>query len=554
MGDTWWSSIDLTTQQDREKLPLMGMLPDENTLSRHDGISSYGNSTALAESPFKEGVLWVGTDDGNLQLSKDGGKTWANLIGKFDGLPSLTYVSRIVASQHDEERTYVAFDGHRNDDFNPYVFVTEDLGMTWTSLSGDLPVGSTVNVIREHHRNPDLLFLGTERGAYFSIDRGQRWARLEGNLPMVPVDDIAIHPRENDLILGTHGRSVLILDDITPLEQLSADVFESESHLFTIRPAERFQYYDNKGFTHHKMFIAPNPLFGAIITYYLKDEQGEEDNVTLTILDQTGSEIRKLEGTKKQGFNRLNWDLRYERAVSGDEGSRSSPSAPFVIPGEYTVKLTAAGTNLTTSVAVDLDPRITTPKAELIAQRDIALELNQMYAKGYRANETLQALEKQIQDLKERLEPTENLDESITSDMDAMTENIKDIRLKLMGERGRRDVRPVVGSISSLSRNITGYTAAPTAKQVERKEQFARKLDEVLEEVNNLIEGEIPKLNQKLSKGNILLQRLVTVLHRCHSADQTSLDGDDVESASHVADEEIGSIQRHHLALAILCG
>jgi len=203
-GDTWTASPDLTTQQDRDKLQIMGMLADENTLSRHDGIYSYGTITTVAESPVKAGILWVGTDDGNVQVSKDGGKEWTNLIGKIKGVPKFTYVSRIIASHFVESRAYVTFDGHRNSDFKAYVYVTEDLGKTWKSIANNLPQGGTVNVIREHPRNQKLLFVGTERGAYFSIDRRENWIKFEGNFPIVPVDDIAIHPRENDLIFGTH--------------------------------------------------------------------------------------------------------------------------------------------------------------------------------------------------------------------------------------------------------------------------------------------------------------------------------------------------------------
>lgn len=501
-GDTWTASIDLTTQQDRDKIPLMGIMPDTATLSRNDGISTYGNIITISESPVKQGILWVGTDDGNVQLSEDGGDTWTNLIEKIPGVPEYTYVSRIVASNFNEARAYVTLDGHRNDDLKPYVYVTENSGKKWRSISSNLPHGSTANVIREHHRNPDLLFVGTERGAYFTIDRGKTWSQFKGNLPMVPVDDITIHPRENDLIFGTHGRSIYVLDDVTPLEELHETVLQSESHLFTIRPAERFQAYNHKGSTGHKMFIAPNPGFGAIITYNLNFKPDKKDTVLVTILDKEGKKIRELKGTKKLGFNRIHWDLRYEPPVI-EERERFVPRGPFVVPGEYTVELKAKGNNLTNTVQVEIDSRIQISRADLIAQRDAALALNKLYARGHKANKRVQDLLKQIADLKKHLKKVKNLETSIAADIDSLESQLKDIQLKLTGSRRRRDIQPVVRDISRLAGNIIGYTAAPSDHQMKQMERLSGKLDSILKEMENLMKTAIPNLNQKMSEQNI---------------------------------------------------
>lgn len=524
MGDTWTASPDLTTQQDREKLPIMGILPDKNTLSLNDGISSYGNITTVSESPVGEGILWVGTDDGNLQLSKDGGITWINLIDRVKGIPKYTYVSRVVASHFIEARAYVTFDGHRNNDFKSYVYATEDFGKTWKSLANDLPSGGSVNVIREHHRNQNLLFVGTERGAYFSINRGNNWIKFEGNLPTVPVDDIAIHPRENDLIFGTHGRSIFILDDITPLEELSKEVLDSESHFFTIRPAERFQYYKHKGdFTDHRMFIAPNPPYGAIITYYINCELDEKDEVVITILDSDRNKIRELKGTKNQSFNRIKWDLRHgalpverERRTAQQRTTqalvaqqrRSAPSGPFVVPGEYTVKLTVKEKTMSTPVVVELDPRIKISIADLIAQRDSALKLDQLSAKASRVNGRIQDLESQVENVKKVLKKGRNIDEAIMADIDSLAKKLSDIRNKLMVDRRRipswRSRRTVTRDINSLSRSITSYTAAPTTKNIKKIEKLFGELNKIIEEMNNLITVEIPKLNKRINEIDIL--------------------------------------------------
>ncbi len=509
-GDTWTASPDLTTQQDRTKLRIMGMLPDTNKLSLNDGIAFYGDITTISESPVREGILWVGTDDGNLQLSKDGGVTWTNLINRIVGVPKYTYVSRVVASHFDEARAYVTFDGHRNDDFRPYVYVTDDFGKTWKSIANNLPYGGIVNVIREHPKNPDLLFVGTERGAYFSIDRGNSWVKFE-NLPIVPVDDIAIHPRENDLIFGTHGRSIFVLDDITPLEQLSKDVLNSEFCLFKVRPAERFQYYNHKGSTGHKMFIAPNPPFGALITYYLNCELDKKDKVSITILDKDGKKVRRLQGTKKKGFNRINWDLRYESAMRPQRPStaqragqrRFTRPGPFVVPGEYTVKLTVKGKSQTTPVKVEMDPRIKITQQDLIAQRDAALKLDKLSAKGSIAGRKIQNIQKQITDLKKYLKTVKNLDKTITADIDSLEKKLTDIRTRLMGARGRRDITPVIRRIQMLYSSITRYTAAPSAKQIEKINKYSDMLSKILDELNTVITVDILNLNKKMNKLNV---------------------------------------------------
>ena len=501
-GDTWTASPDLTTQQDRDKLPLMGVLPDTNTLSRNDGISTYGNIITISESPVKEGVLWVGTDDGNVQLSTDGGATWTNVIEKIPDVPQYTYVSRIEASHFSEGRAYVTLDGHRNDDFNPYVYATENFGKKWKYIAKGVPDGSTANVIREHHRNENLLFIGTERGAFFSIDRGKTWHLFKGNLPMVPVDDIAIHPRENDLIFGTHGRSICVLDDITPLEELSETVLSSECHLFKLRPAERFQTYNSKGSTGYKMYIAPNPSFGAMITYFLNFEPGKEDKMTLRILGKDGQEVRKLKPVKKLGFNRLNWDLRHASPVEAERG-RSALRGPFVAPGEYTVELTVKGNSAKTPVQVEMDDRIEIFHSDLIAQREAALKAGQLYAKGYKANQKVQDLLKQVTDLKKDLKRVKNPDEAITVEIDSLEIHARDIQLRLSGSRSRRDIRPVVRDISRLASSIMGYTAAPSDKQLKRIDTLSGKLETILEELQNLIDIEVQKLNQKLNEQEV---------------------------------------------------
>jgi hypothetical protein len=294
----------------------MGKAPDKYTLSRHDGVQAWPAITTISESPLNKDLLWAGTDDGNLQVTRDGGKNWKNVFDKVKGVPKGTYVTRVVASRHAEGTAYATFDGHRSNDFGVYVYMTTDYGENWKAIRNGLPDDNgTVHVIREHHRNPKLLFVGTEHGLYFSVDQGARWRRLKLNLPTVPVDDIAIHPRDNDLVLGTHGRSIWILDDITPLEQMSDAVAGEDMHFFDSRPAIDWRIANRGGSTGHKIFLGPNPPNGALIQYYLKTKPEEKERVRITITDKDGKTVRDLPGAKEAGINRVVWDLRSRTIV-----------------------------------------------------------------------------------------------------------------------------------------------------------------------------------------------------------------------------------------------
>ncbi|MDQ3244500.1 MAG: glycosyl hydrolase, partial [Gemmatimonadota bacterium] len=241
-GDSWETlGPDLTRQVDRDKLPLMGKLWTKDAVARHQGVADYGNISTVDESPIRKGLLYVGTDDGLVQVSRDGGATWSR-IQKFPGVPDQTYVSRVVASAHSEGTVYVTLDGHRSNDFKAYAFRSTDYGKTWTSIAGNLPANSSLQVIREHPRAAGLLFVGNEIGAYYSSNSGRTWSRLQYNLPTVPVHDIQIHPRDNDLVIGTHGRGIYIIDDITPLERLAEAERSAMVHLFPVKSTTLFNY------------------------------------------------------------------------------------------------------------------------------------------------------------------------------------------------------------------------------------------------------------------------------------------------------------------------
>ncbi|MCK4245434.1 MAG: hypothetical protein KAX20_07405, partial [Candidatus Omnitrophica bacterium] len=509
-GEIWEVSIDLTTQQDREKLPIMGILTDENTLSRNDGITFYGDITTISESPLKKGLLYVGIDDGNLQVSRDGGETWKNVINRIPEVPKYTYVSRVIASRFDEGRAYVTFDGHRNDDFKPYVFVTVDYGESWRSIAGNLPEGGTLNVIREHHRNPNLLFVGTERGAYVSINRGRRWVRMKGNLPIVPVDDIAIHPRENDLIFGTHGRSIWILDDITPLECLSNNVLASRSYLFKVRAATLFIPYDHKGTIGHRAFVAPNPPLGAMIHYYLKN--GTKESVKIIIKDEEGKKIRELKGPKEAGINRITWNLRYDpppQTVGGEFGRHFRTRAPKVLPGEYKVTMEVLGQEMTETVKVLGDPRLNISLEDRKAQHDVLFTLYKLYPVLYSTVETLNSIEIQIADIEKALKKVSDVPELVFDEVKAISKKIGDIRLELLGnpKLGWPGVSGSVrGKLVLLGRAIEGYTAPLSKRQVQQIQKNSEKLENLAKRLNKIVKKDIPELNKLMIEKNITFQ------------------------------------------------
>ncbi|MEK7668172.1 MAG: hypothetical protein AAB409_05940 [Gemmatimonadota bacterium] len=373
-GLTWDRSEDLTRRVNRDTLTLMGVRGSAPMLSKNDGEQSYAEITTIAESPRDRRVLWVGTDDGNVQVSRDGGRTWTEVA------PMRTYVSRVIASAAGPGVAWVTFDAHRDADLAPYVFRTEDFGRTWVPLTRGLPAEGPVNVIREHPRNPNLLFLGTEHALFVSTDRGASWQRLRANLPTTLFDDLVIHPRDNDLVVGTHGRSIWILDDLTPLEGWSDDIARRPAHLFPVRPALIFQYAKSTSYRGQGHYAGENPPDGALLHYHLA---GAADSVRITIANAAGRIVRRLSGPGTPGrVHRLVWDLRHEPPPAGQPfgagggggvGGATSRAAlphsvddrgPFVSPGAYVATLEAGGIAVTQRVEVRGDTLLSLSAAE----------------------------------------------------------------------------------------------------------------------------------------------------------------------------------------------
>jgi len=396
-GDTWKAiSPDLSRQIDRNRLPVMGRTWTPEAVSKNLGTSFYGEIVAIAESPIQEGLLYVGTDDGLVQVSPDGGKTWKR-HETFPGVPDRSFVARIVASSHDVNTIYAAFDNHKDGDFRPYLLKSPDRGGTWTSIASNLPKRGSVLAFAEDPVDANLLFAGTEFGLYFSIDAGKKWIQLTGDFPVISVHDLTIQKRESDLVVASFGRGFYILDDIAPLRNLKPQGLEADAVLFPVRKAPLYIEstrlgLPGKSFLGASYFTDPNPPFGATFTYYLKDKlltkkerrkkaedealkagktppyptdaefhaEAEEKPPTLffTISDSSGKAIRQISAMNAPGFHRTTWDLRYPALTiplhplsPEQEIFRGGNHGPLVMPGTYTVTLSQQLDGVTQQIA-----------------------------------------------------------------------------------------------------------------------------------------------------------------------------------------------------------
>jgi photosystem II stability/assembly factor-like uncharacterized protein len=385
-GVSWERTEDLTRQVNRDTLRIMGVMGSQPMLSKHDGEQSFSEITTISESPLEPTVLWVGTDDGNVQVSRDGGRSWTEVGKNVRGVPRGTYVSRVLASAAAPGTAYVTFDAHRSGDFAPYVFRTTDFGQRWTPVVGGLPSGS-VNVIAEHPANPQVLFLGTEHSLWVSADSGRGWTRLGTNLPTTLYDDLLVHPREGDLVVGTHGRSIWILDDAAPLAEWSREVAAKPAHLFRVRPASIYQYWKDTSYRGQSAYAGENPPHGAILNYHLALPMG---SAQITIADSAGRVIRRLDVPAEAGtIRRVVWDLRHEpppvESESSTDGNTQpalphsvAPRGPFVSPGRYTATLHAGEARATQTVLVRGDPKMTLSDAQHREREAFLLEVAEM--------------------------------------------------------------------------------------------------------------------------------------------------------------------------------
>ena len=507
-GESWdVVSPDLTRNQEWKSIPIMGIVRDSTTPSRDDGVSDYGTMTSVSESPRSQGVLLVGTDDGQVQLSTDGGAAWTNITARFR-LPAPRWVSKVLWSQHEARTAYVAFDGHYDDDLAPMVYRTTDGGTTWVAVAGDLPAGHSVKTLAEHPSNRDVLFAGTEFGLYVTFDGGKRWAYVGGALPRVRIDDIAIHPKHRDLVLGTHGRSIIVLDDISLFDKGAPVVASGEAALYPIRPVmQRFvtRILPTPG---ARNFQAPNPPPGALITYALGVPASASDTVaTLKVADAAGKVVRTLKVPAAAGIHRAAWDLHNDRApgvTDADEGWFGLPSGAWVPPGRYTVTLAARGREVSQPVDVSGDSRVEIAAGALEARHAASVRLAALQ-KSF--NDGVE-LHKQMTAERERLEKALATTPARRDSLAALVAEVRQ-QLDSLGRRfGAGFGGPKFGFLD-LDGSMQASSTRPTVAQERTIEQLGAQLKVDLAALNALLAGRFAELQRKAEGAGVVLKAVV---------------------------------------------
>ncbi len=510
-GKTWEQiSPDLTTNDPAKQKDAGGPIAVENTTAEY-----HTTIITLAESPIQKGQLFAGTDDGNLQISNDGGKTWTNLIKNISGLGANSPVSAIEPSRTSAQVIYAAFDRHMLDDFRPYIFKTTDGGKSWRNISGNLPAKAYVQVLREDPKNHNLLYAGTEIGLFASYDSGATWSRLNlKNLPHVSIHDIVVHPRENDLILATHGRGVWILDDATPVQQMTPQILEKPAHLFPVRPALRFATRFTRYGIGDAVFTGPNPPYGSLITYYLKDKPDDKATFKVEIFDRANNLVMALERPAKEvGLNRVAWNLRHagaevRRPPTDDETAfGGGPRGPLALPGGYTVRLTIGEQVLEQPLEVRLDPTITVSAADLQAQLELALKVRDMQSSVNSALRFLDSLETQLKNTQGTAKTlTKEPDKELTKALEDYLKQIDAQQDRLarstegLGFPGKSQISNRLGDIFG---SIDGPNAAPTIFVRRYLEEVDPDYRSRMTEVNKFISETVPQWNERLKTWNM---------------------------------------------------
>ncbi|MFQ5766847.1 MAG: glycosyl hydrolase, partial [Acidobacteriota bacterium] len=525
-----------------------------DAVARHVSTSFYGNLVAVSESPLREGLLYAGTDDGRIQMTADAGTSWRP-VEPYHDVPRWAAVSDLEASLHDEATVYAAFDNHKNSDFKPYLFRSSDRGKHWRSISGDLPDRGSVYALAEDHLNRNLLFAGTEFGLFFTLDGGRHWIPLKGNLPVIAVRDLEIQRRENDLVVATFGRGFYILDDYSPLRNLTEDVLEKSALLFPVRrtlayiPRQRLGL-PGKAFQGDSFFIAPNPPFGAVFTYYLRNplqslkkqrqekekhlikegadlslpgweelraEDREEDPVILlTVRDEDGSVVRRLEGPTSAGFHRVAWDLRlppYEPTSlkKTDDGGPfdQPPEGPMVMPGAYSVSLASrVGGRLSQlggSEKFDVVPlglasfKAADPSALLAFQKKTGRLQRAVLGTVKAARE----VRDRIDHIKKALLDTPGAPPRLAVRVREIEEHLRDLQVELSGDSTRtsRHAPTPPSIVDRVQRIISGHwssTSAPTRTHLRNYEIAAARFENLLTRFRILVESDLANLEDEM--------------------------------------------------------
>lgn len=510
-GVSWQRTKDLSRGISRDSLSLMGVKGTEEMISKHDGTASYAEITTISESPVNPDVIWVGTDDGNIQVSRDGGKSWTEVAKNMKGVRYGTYISRVEASVTGAGTAYATLDAHRDGDFAPYVYKSTNFGKSWTKITDGLPADGSVNVIREHPDNPKLLFLGTEHHLYVSGNSGKQWQQLGANLPTTLYDDLKIHPREDDLVVGTHGRSIWILDDLTPLVEWSQQVKQEKAHLFSIQPAEIMQYWKSTSYRSQASYSGENPPQGAIINYYIGEET---DSVDIEIRNSDGKLVRTLKGSGEAGeIHRLNWNLRHdpppfkEREEEEKEGLVMSenilpklphplgPKGPFVSPGAYQVTLKAGGHTSTKTVKVKGDSEMPLSDQQWHDREDFLVEVADMQRKAWKGAEQLADLKKKLHAIRDTLKSQGEVPEDLKARVEAVDSLAKRFGAESPSDGLRDEIYDFAGTFIR-----TGVSQTSLYPPTETHRSRKRHLEMELRKSLNALQKEMPRAEKIIEK------------------------------------------------------
>ena len=556
MGNSWQTiSGDLSRQIDRNKIPVMGKVWSMDAISKNASTDFYGNLVAIAESKFDENHLVVGTDDGLIHVTTDGGKNWIK-VDNIPSVPQRTYVNQIINSKHDKNVFYATFNHHRYGDFKPYVYKSKDGGKSWSPIIGNLPVRGSVYTVAEDHVNPDLLFVGTEFGVFFTINGGGEWTQLKSGLPTIAVRDIEIQRRENDLVLGTFGRGFYILDDYTPLRNLKNDDLKKEAFISTIKDSWLFNESKPwgaplKGFQGESFFSVPNPKVGAVFTYYLKDDlktmkeirkadekekikAGKpvyypskdsirlEDNypdpyLVFVITDEGGNVVRKLKAPAKKGLSRITWDFRH--SSPGEVNFNTpDPTNPYdvpeigyaAMPGNYKVSLNKFEDGKVTEIVAKQSFKVNSlnaaslPATDKKALDEFCKKVSELRRVVAASDAYRSELVNKIKFMKQAfIEMPAAKPEGVTQ-LRNIEKRLIDLNTKLNGDasltRREFETPPTISSrIGNIEYSLWLSSAAPTQTFVQSYETAGRQFAPVLEELKK-IDGDINKLEDLLEQ------------------------------------------------------
>ncbi|WP_299242809.1 hypothetical protein [uncultured Aquimarina sp.] len=495
MGDNWKIiSPDLTTndplKQDKES---GGISTDKSGAETHTTIFT------IAESPLDEKVIWVGTDDGNVQITQDGGKTWSNTTPNIQGVPKNTWVYHIEASNHSKGTAYAVFDGHAQNDTKPYVYKTTDFGQTWKSLVTDDIIGFARN-IQEDYENENLLYLGTEFGLFITIDGGKNWSRFTNNMPATAVHFIDLQKKTNDLVLGTHGRGIIIIDDISPLRQINQEMLKKDVHFFASKPAIIKEEGGFGGGSTELQFVGNNPSSSGQIIYYLK-KRHTFGKMTLSIQDKNGNEIASLVPGKSKGINIATWDFRTKapKVAAGKSYTAGGFTSPRAAAGTYKVVLKKGKNSYESSITLQNDPNSIVTNAERESQFKTTKELyNNMEDLAYLVYKINQTINKAEKVQKEDSKATKVASALIT-EMNTLKESL----VVTTGDNYVAEAEPQLREkLALLYSDVANLFEKPSLSQLENKEVLENRLNEAKTKYQKIEAKQLAKFKKYLEKNN----------------------------------------------------